>query len=976
MSLGDTKLDSALSEKCVATILFADIVGSTQHVRAVDPDDVQEFLDLCHEHVRGAVAMTGGTEISFTGDGLIAVFGWPTGQEDHADRACACGWLVQHPLTDFSLVGPNGAPVKFRVGIHSGIVGFRQVHTTFSSRDDVIGNAVHHAATLQKKASPGDVLISQHTLRISIGDIASEELLLGEGADLLDGVAHRLTDAPDYPNRNRRQRYAHPFVGRKTELMDLSARFGSSEYPGPTIGLLGEPGVGKSRLAFELSKRLMSDGFESYTVFCSVQQKSTPYGVIREAIRTLLGENEAISEQTLVMLGLPAKQIAEVFSVLEPTKVKREVAATLKRGAVINSVSILLQASLNKRKVLLIIEDGHVIDDESKECLSEFVSKTQEFVGGILITSRPEGREMISAFSSETLSLQPIPPLDMHVLANNLLEGSKIEADLFGTVIDRSDGNPFVLEEMVRSIDRIGAQSDGLLPEPVESLIHARLLNLETDARHCVQALSLLGESSEMELAVVVAGDKSRLSESLHTLVEYGFLHPLERNEFRFKHAIIADACARSVPKKRRADIHRKAILSIKDQYKNLSGRYASLAYHAEEAGAYHEALDYLYEAVREARRAFAPRSLIQLFERAMNCFDSGAEDSDERFVDFVLAAFDSYQHVGDLPKMGEFLPRAIELARKQNRPDRLCLALCHSGMTHWYEAKYAEGISFMDEALAMAKSMNVVPLEFHALSVLANLHHGIGNIEVAIELAKRQCALTGGDLAQKQLGAAGIPGVFARGFTSYYLMEVGGYEEGLTYAEEAVAIASRANEPYSLTIALIALGRNLLMLSRNNHARKVLESAKSLIDKDGYSAADPNATGLLAMACARTGKPQQGVLAVENCIRSGNHLKTGGLLEIVYLKMGHAECLLTLDRIPESLRIVNEALEIARAHNNPCTLVQVLGLRAHIETQNTGGHFREHPDITERDTICRTFGIAAWDLAFEQGQPHVEGTL
>src|SRR6266849_8412350 len=149
---------ASTAERNIITVLAVDMVGSTRHIGACDPDDAQAFLDHWLDHIRSAVDRVGGRIVHYAGDGGIAIFGWPSAFEDHADRACIAAWDIQKGPSEST--GPGGDPVSFRVGVHSGIVGVRKGGRNSISRFDVAGATVHVAAKLQQEASPGEVLVS------------------------------------------------------------------------------------------------------------------------------------------------------------------------------------------------------------------------------------------------------------------------------------------------------------------------------------------------------------------------------------------------------------------------------------------------------------------------------------------------------------------------------------------------------------------------------------------------------------------------------------------------------------------------------------------------------------------------------------------------------------------------------------------------------------------------------------------------
>src|SRR6516165_9486274 len=210
------------AERNIITVLAVDMVGSTRHIAACDPDEAQAFLDQWLDHIRRSVEHLGGKIVHYAGDGGIAIFGWPTACEDHADRARIAAWDIQGHSES---TGPGGYPVNFRVGIHSGLVGLRKGGRNAIYRFDVAGATVHVAAKLQQEASPGEVRVSAETARLcrSPLDVAACKTSSGIGDRLIE--VYRLNARPnDIDHNDVTRRYQSPIVGRLDELAAVRER--------------------------------------------------------------------------------------------------------------------------------------------------------------------------------------------------------------------------------------------------------------------------------------------------------------------------------------------------------------------------------------------------------------------------------------------------------------------------------------------------------------------------------------------------------------------------------------------------------------------------------------------------------------------------------------------------------------------------------------------------------------------------------
>ena len=281
------------TERNIITVLAVDMVGSTRHIAACDPDEAQAFLDQWLDHIRRSVEHLGGKIVHYAGDGGIAIFGWPTACEDHADRACIAAWDIQGHSES---TGPGGYPVNFRVGIHSGLVGLRKGGRNAIYRFDVAGATVHVAAKLQQEASPGEVRVSAETARLcrSPLDVAACKTSSGIGDRLIE--VYRLNARPrDVDHKDVARRYQDPIVNRVNELAALRERLPHWGGKSCSVALLGEPGIGKSRLA----TAAMTDALTSEVRCCVFLWRRTEarYRICR---RPCLGGRHARCKQLVV----------------------------------------------------------------------------------------------------------------------------------------------------------------------------------------------------------------------------------------------------------------------------------------------------------------------------------------------------------------------------------------------------------------------------------------------------------------------------------------------------------------------------------------------------------------------------------------------------------------------------------------------------------------------------------------------------
>jgi class 3 adenylate cyclase/tetratricopeptide (TPR) repeat protein len=956
---------ASTAERNIITVLAVDMVGSTRHIGACDPDDAQAFLDHWLDHIRSAVERVGGRIVHYAGDGGIAIFGWPSAFEDHADRACIAAWDIQ---SHSKAIGPGGNPVTFRVGLHSGLVGVRRGGRNAIARFDVAGATVHVAAKLQQEAAPGEVLVSGETARLcrSPLDVTPHEASAAIADRLIE--VYRLSARPkDVDHNDAARRYQNPIVDRVDELAVLRERLPRPGGKNSSVAVIGEAGIGKSRLAtVAMTEALISEA-RCCVFYGAVQRRITAFAVARALVGDMLGVCSLSSDDHLrdafAGLGVEESDLKTIETLFIVGKSRsrqrlRDNTQTQIARALVNAFLVLALS----RPTLLLIEDIQWIDPESRhflELLARADSAQQPLC--ILVTGRPESSSQAADIAESIIHLQTLPRAHMETLGRQLWPKNR-SPSVLARAIDRADGVPFILEEFLRSAD--ATSSGQSLPQSVESVIHARLQQLSPKVKTFAQALSLLGEEAEIHLATAVLGvDVGELLNALFELERFAFVHPLAGNFVRFRHQIIAEACANTIPRDQRRKIHRAAIRAITSRYPNLNSRYEQLAFHAEEAGESEAALGYLLEAAVEARRNAAASSLSLIFDRALKLIERLGQAAEEKYVDFGRVCFASMLQQGEFKKVNMHLPRTMELARRQGRAAQVCGAHSQLGMICWFEGRYEEGLRVTSEGLEMARALGSPALIFSNQTLMANVLHGMGAVDRAIAALDELSEMLTGELETARLGTPASPKCTILAFRSWFMNATGQYEEALEFARRALEIAVREQDLYGEVLARSTMARNLLMLRRNDEAVECLSIARGIAESNGYDTIKPNLTGAIATALARTGKAHQAVGLVEACLEGGMHLRTGQA-EVCYLYVGYAEALVRSAELERGLAALDHALSIARAIKNPWLIVECLGLRTRVLMETTPDDPRIDQDLAEQRAICERSGVVAWAAA------------
>jgi class 3 adenylate cyclase len=615
-------------ERKLATLLFADLVGSTSLGEKLDPEYARDLLEQFYDAMEAEIALGGGTVEKFIGDAVVAVFGAPAAQEDHAERALQTAlWMLERLRELF------GDRLALRIGVNTGevVVGRPREGSSFAT-----GDAVNVAARLEQAAAAGQVLVGERTAAL-VGDAFEfGEPSTVEAKGKQDGVAARELRSMVAP---RRPRGGHglvaTFVGRERELDRLQQLSATDE---PRFALVvGEPGLGKTALVRELRERLPT-GTTFRLGRCLSYGRSVTYSPLADVLRQELGLREedpaleriAGNEILGLTLGL------DVAGGLEP------------RAAVLalQDAWVRLASDIGARgPAVVVLEDLHWASEPLIELLARVLS---DAAGPLLVlgTTRP-GRAGLP--TGKTLILEPLGDDEAGELVDRAL-GAPLDAEARELVVRHAEGNPFFVEEVLSDLLDRGlltrrqggwALDAGALaiPDSVQAVLAARIDLLEPPAKDALLAAAVIGRSfSAAGLAALVGS-----AAEVRTLVERGFVRPTEP-ELVFKHALTRDVAYGALPKAERARRHAAYADWLQGEDAG-DGRAATLAYH------YAEAVD---PAIADLAWRDRDQDAARLGASALRWLGRAAE--------LALARFDLDDALGLLERAAELTPGDAEL--------------------------------------------------------------------------------------------------------------------------------------------------------------------------------------------------------------------------------------------------------------------------------------------------------------------------
>ncbi len=540
-------------ERKEVTVLFVDVQGSTDLAAVLDPEEFHAVMDGAFQLMLDAVHRWEGTVNQFTGDGIMAHFGAPIAHEDHARRALHAALEIQRGCGEYAttLRRDRGLSLQVRLGLNSGPVVVGAIGDDLRMDYTAQGLTTNLAARMQQAADPGSILVAAPTYRLGEGYFRFRSLGPIRVRGLSDPVeAHVLEAEGTVVSRLEAslRRGVSPFRGREAELRLLGETWERVvQGRGEAICLVGEPGIGKSRLAYEFQRSLgITEGIEGAAL---AHARGAAYFVFRQLLRQLAGIDPGADLATtrdglhrrLWDLSSDLAAVApEILSILgtacEALAQRQTEAPDDRRDRLREAVTAWVRAECRRAPRLLLIEDIHWLDPSSEELLRHLAADARSLRLMLLLTSRlPLAGSNLELGRVRELVLKALPVDDIHALVDAQVEPYPASDRLRRAVAARSEGNPFYVEELVRALRERGdlvlehgaydlrEGADGVIPSTISALIASRIDRLPASARELVADAAVLGKHFPLaHLRALAVGD--RFDDDLAKVEQRGFL--------------------------------------------------------------------------------------------------------------------------------------------------------------------------------------------------------------------------------------------------------------------------------------------------------------------------------------------------------------------------------------------------------------------------------------------------------------------
>ena len=628
-------------ERKQVSVLFCDIVRSSALAAELGPEDFHLAIDRFFGVGLAEVHRYEGTINQFLGDGFMALFGAPIAHEDHARRAvlAALGIAARVQL-------------QIRIGINSGLVVMGKIGDDLRVDYTAFGDTTILAARLQAAATPGAVLVSERTAGLVRGYFRLEEVT---PVQVKERTVHplRVMGLGSRTGRVTAGDQLSPFTGRDHELAELRRAFDvAADGEGQAVGLAGDPGLGKSRLALEFC-RVAQDCATVIVGRCLSYGASIPYLPLFGLVRNACGINaDDAADLTATKIELWVKgleldvslahYLRHAFGVTDGGRELTGFDPQVIRDRTFGALGQLLVAEAARRPLVVLVEDLHWIDQTSEDFLARLAGELPSAPIMLLVTYRPGFSPPWTgkSFASQ-LALRPLSATASEAIVTSVLAGGDRAA---AAIARRGEGNPFFLEELARAArDRTGDAADGAVPETVQEVLAARIDRLSADQKAALQLAAVLGREFSLDLAEEIWDGHLPLEVLLQELKDLEFLrerHGAVERMFVFKHALTRDVAYDGMLQARRRQLHSQAGTAL--ERSDISQRFERcelLAYHHSRSAEPARAIPYLRAAGDRAENRYANEEAIAVYSQAISLI---AELGDGSFADIYGAVSES----------------------------------------------------------------------------------------------------------------------------------------------------------------------------------------------------------------------------------------------------------------------------------------------------------------------------------------------
>jgi len=940
-------------ERKLVTVLFADVANYTSISEKLDPEEAHQVMDGCFKILMDEIHKYEGTINQFTGDGVMALFGAPVAHEDHAQRACHAALAIQSAVTAYGdkIKGDQGQDFKMRIGLNSGPVMVGAIGNDLRMDYTAVGDTTNLAARMESMARPGTIFVSENTQRLardffefkSLGKVevkgkedpqeAFELIKTGKvetriGASVAKGLTR--------------------FVGRKNSMATLMEAFDKVKSgSGQVVGLVGEAGVGKSRLLFEM-RSMMPRGEYSYLegrcihfggsmIYLPILDVLKSYFEIKDGDQELTIQKKTtekiidLDEKLKGVLPpihelLSLKVDDDVFNKLEPNE---------KRERTFEAIRDLLIRVSQERPLILAVEDLHWIDKTSEEFLGYLIGWLANNAILLLLLYRPEYTHPWGSKSYyNSIVLSQLTTKSSAELVKAILEGADVVIELKELILHRSGGNPLFMEEFTHSLIENGTiqrkdhqyvlsqkPADIQVPDTIQGIIAARIDRLEDNLKRTMQVASVIGRDFAFRILQAITGMKQELKSHLINLQGLEFIYEkslFPELEYIFKHILTQEVAYNSLLLKRRKEIHEKIGQAIEENYTDrLEEFYEMLAYHFSKSENFEKAFQYLkLSGLKDVEK----HSLIEAlghYKEARYALDQVPDSKEIKLekLQLILLMALPLRLLGFPKDSLEILKEGESISNELGDITSTTILESRIAICYMQQGNHSEGLLYAERAFEKASKIQNIDLLAPVGLNLCNSYHNSGHFYKTVDVASDIIKLIAKE--KREPDFFNMPMNVYSAFCVYLglgMGSLGKFKQGETFCGKGLQFALQLGEPRS--IAYVELWYSIFLWWKMEWKISV-EHWKNCIkycEKTNWLLLLGTAWLGFGSAATHLGDPQTGLEYIQKGLKIQSSTGVKSMLPWYYCELGNSH--LALGDLKSALDCVTKALKLACDNN------------------------------------------------------------
>jgi class 3 adenylate cyclase/tetratricopeptide (TPR) repeat protein len=958
-----TSRSSIEGERKVVTILSADVAHSTSMSEKLDPEDVHGVMDKCFKLLMKHIHLYEGTINQFLGDGILAIFGAPITHEDHALRACYAALAIQSALAQFGkeVKKDHGFDFKMRIGINTGHVVVGSIGDDLRMDYTAMADTTNIACLLQQVAQPGKILLSENTHRLVKGYFECE----WAGKEKFKHRKKPIDYCELNSERLKRSRLdveeeesgLTGFVDRKKELKVMLDLFEVvKQKEGQAICIVGEAGEGKSRLIHEFKKRIDLGSVRYLESQCISYGKTIPYYPMVEILRKGFDLSESDSKDKVQkVLRLSLKRIdgrleKSVPILMRLLTAEKEIEtlpaedAERAKEMTFEAIRSLVLSGSQLKPIVIVVENLQWIDTASEQFISYLLQSIASFPVFLILTYRVGYAHPFGSQSYLTqISLSRLSERDSRLLIQGFLTRHRLPAPFVQTLLDKADGNPFYLEEIIKSLiegNTIVKDSSGYklakqskefeVPGTIQDIVLARVDRLDENSKRTLQTASVIGREFTLKLLARKEDLERQLERHVRELKQLELVR--EKNlfpevEYMFKSAVTKDVVYNSLLVKHRKELHRRIAEAIENIYgERKDDHLEMLAYHYFHSDAIEKAVAYLIKAGDRAKSVYANKEAVGYFQQALQHMQEKGRSWNKHRKEVYLKLGETCDLLGEFDQAVLHYRAGLGLA---SSGDEKAEALRKIGMVYEKRGNLGTALRSYQEALKSI-AVDQSPMEAGLLYMnIGWIYHRNGRLQKALDYSDKALSIFRRERRDYETA------LVLNNLAVVHELQ-GQWDLAEKCNKESIRLMEEIGDQRKLGSFYISMGLLRWKQGKLKHAKEYLKKSLAFMEATGSALGVANTTLNLGKVHVSEGNLQKAFSELEKSLAMFEKMGSKSKLCQNYIALGEAH--MAQGNVGKAREYCNKAMEIANRVPYPFDQGKIHVLLGEIASGKNGG--------------------------------------